>query len=67
MRLHTHYDGVDLVDPLHTVWTRGTTTFVLTREAPPLRTVPGEARDAVQAEIERAYRRPPNDPRPPPR
>ncbi len=36
MRLHTHYDVVDLFDPSHTVWTRGTTTFVLTREAPPL-------------------------------
>lgn len=60
MRRHTHYDEVDLFDPSHTVWTRGTTTFVLTREAPPLRA--GSSADA--AEVERAYRRPPNDPPP---
>lgn len=57
MRLHTHYDAVDLFDASNTVWTRGTTTFVLTRETPPLGS--GSA-----AEIERGYRRPPNDPPP---
>lgn len=61
MRLHTQYDEVDLFAASHTVWTRGTTTFVLTREALPLRAVRSEERGAVQAEIERAYRRPPND------
>lgn len=72
--LHTHYDDVALQDPSHTVWTRGTTTFVLTREALPMwrggRTYPEPLARAMQAHVERAYRRPPNDPRieaPPPR
>ncbi len=66
MRFHTRYDQVDLDDPTNTVWVRGTTTFVLTAEMPPLNTVPSARRATVAAEIERAYRRPPNDPRPAP-
>jgi pimeloyl-ACP methyl ester carboxylesterase len=61
MRLHTRYDEVDLSDPTNTVWSRGTTTFVLTRETPPLRTLRASERTVVQAEIERAYRRPPDE------
>lgn len=69
--LHTHYDEVSLRDKSHTVWTRGTTTFVLTREnLPILRSIvlaggPGDqaGRRAMRDEIERAYRRPPGDQR----
>jgi pimeloyl-ACP methyl ester carboxylesterase len=43
--VHKRYDAVSLHDPSNTVWTRGTTTFVLTREE-------------VQPHIEQAYRRP---------
>ena len=60
MRRHAHYDEADLLDPSHTVWTRGTTTFVLTRETLPPRA--GSSADA--AEVERAFRRPPNEPQP---
>lgn len=60
MRLHTRYDEIDLSDPTNTIWTRSTTTFVLTREMPPLRSLSRGKRPAVQAEIERAYQRPPN-------
>lgn len=46
--IHPRYDVVSLHDPSNTVWTRGTTTFVLTH---------GE----ILADVEQAYRRPPND------
>ena len=65
-RLHTHYDAVDLHDASHTIWTRGTTTFVLTREDLPLwqgRSQPEALRRAMAAYVESAYRRPPEDPR----
>lgn len=45
--VHTRYDVVRLNDPSNTVWKRGTTTFVLTREE-------------MQPHVERAYRRPPH-------
>jgi hypothetical protein len=67
MRLfHTRYDDVVLGDPAHTIWRRGSTTFVLTNEDPPLlhsRGAPtdAEGRRAFQDKIERAYRRPPGD------
>jgi len=48
-------------------YTRGTTTFVLTREALPMwagsGSYPDDLRRAMQAHIEAAYRRPANDPR----
>lgn len=47
--IHPHYEGVDLNDPSLTIWHRGNTTFVLTNEAPILRT--------QRAQIESAYRR----------
>lgn len=69
-QVHPRYDAVALDDPSHIVWTRGTTTFVLTREALPTgRSYSDDLRRAMQAHIERAYRRPLDDPRidaPPP-
>lgn len=64
LSIHTRYDAVVLNDPSHTVWTRGTTTFVLTRdELPTGRKYADDLRRAMQAHVEQAYRRPPNDPR----
>jgi pimeloyl-ACP methyl ester carboxylesterase len=56
--LHPHYDAIALEDPSHAVWKRGTTTFVLTREAPPLRQRGTADPSVLQAQIEAAYRRP---------
>lgn len=58
---HSHYDAIALADSSHTVWMRGTTTFVLTREVPPLRQGGSADPGVLQAQIEAAYRRPAND------
>jgi hypothetical protein len=61
LTLHSHYDAIALADSSHTVWKRGTTTFVLTREALPLRHGGNADPSVLQAQIEAAYRRPAND------
>lgn len=56
--LHTNYDEVDFDSPSHTIWTKGNTTYVLTREEklPVLKSSakPSQVK-ATRNEIEAAY------------
>lgn len=67
---HTKYDQVNLYDTSSTVWKSGNTTYVLTKEnSIPLKdknknAYPTGVQSALRAYIERAYKRPSNDPKP---
>ncbi len=61
LSLHVHYGEVNINDPTHTVWTKGNTTFVLTKESGlPIyanKSVTADQITAMRKHIESAYNR----------